>query len=202
MSIRWRNLLCGSALLLALYFGLPSLLNAAARQLMREDRLEPADAIAVLGGDPLGFREGHAAELYHHGFGRKLIISGLPFAWGGNTGDAKKRFLICRGVSEQDILVLPMAWNTRSEASNLLTMMQEQGWHSLIVVTSPYHARRALFTIERRARGRSQLKFYSSPIAPQPPEWQPDYWWRRRRDMFKTIREFLSWGNTLIGGWE
>lgn len=202
MTRRWFIGGTVGAVCLAVYFLLPQGLNAAARQLMREDSLKPADAIAVLGGDPLGFREGHAAELYHHGFGRKLIISGLPFAWGGNTGDAKKRFLICRGVLEQDILVLPLAWNTRSEASNLLTMMEERGWHSLIVVTSPYHARRALYTIERRARGRGQLKFYSSPIAPQPPEWQPDYWWRRRRDMFKTIREFLSWGNTLIGGWE
>lgn len=187
---------------LAVYLLLPHLLNAAAHQLMREDQLLPADAIAVLGGDPLGYREAHAAELYHRGLGRKLIISGLPFAWGGNTGDAKRRFLLCRGVLDQDILVLPMAWNTRSEASNLIAMMQEQGWHSMIVVTSPYHARRALYTIERRARANRQLRFYSSPIAATPPEWQPDQWWKRRRDVFKTVREFLSWGNTLVGGWE
>jgi uncharacterized SAM-binding protein YcdF (DUF218 family) len=202
MNIWLRRMLGLSAALVALWCMLPSVLNTAARQLMRTDPLEPADAIAVLGGDSLGIREGHAAELYHHGYGRKLIISGLPFAWGGNTGDAKRRFLNCRGVPDEAILVLPVAWNTRSEASNLQAMMVAQGWHSMIIVTSPYHARRALFTIERRVPEPSNLKFYSSPVPARPPEWQPERWWTRRRDVFKTVREFLSWGNTLLGGWQ
>ena len=88
--LRWSIVLLAAGMLL--FVGLPAVLNAAARQLMREDRLAPAEAIAVLGGDPLGFREGHAAELYHRGFGHKLIISGLPFAWGAIRETPKSGF--------------------------------------------------------------------------------------------------------------
>lgn len=185
--------------LLIVYFCLPALLNAAARQLMREDPLQPADAIVALGGDPLCLREQHAAELYHRGLGRKIIIAGLPFAWGGNTGDAKRVYLVCWGVPAADIVVLPEATNTRQEASTLHALMRRNQWHSMIVVTSPFHARRALFTIERHA---GELKFLSSPVAPAPPEWQPQQWWQRRKDVFVTVREFISWGNTLVGGWQ
>lgn len=197
MRLRVWLLLAG--LFPALWFGLPALLNAAARQLIRADALPAADAIIALGGDPLCLRERHAAELYHRGLGRKIVIAGLPFAWGGNTGDAKRRYLNCRGVPDADIVVLPVATNTRQEASTLQTMMRQNQWRSMIVVTSPYHSRRALFTMERRA---GEMRFYSAPVPAEAPEWRPAQWWMRRRDVFITVREFISWGNTLVGGWQ
>jgi uncharacterized SAM-binding protein YcdF (DUF218 family) len=197
---RWfRRILLTGGLLALVYVLSPLLLNAAARQLIREDVLPKADAIVALGGDALCMRERHAAELYHRGLGRKIIIAGLPFAWGGNTGDAKRRYLICRGVADADILVLPVATNTRQEANTLHQMMRQNQWHSMIVVTSPFHSRRALFTMER---GAGELKFYSSPVPAEAPEWRPAMWWTRRRDVFTTVREFISWGNTLVGGWQ
>lgn len=197
--MKWRAWLGLGGLLLALWLGLPGLLNAAARQLIRTDELPAADAIIALGGDPLCQRERHAAELYHRGLGRKIVIAGLPFAWGGNTGDAKSRYLICRGVPEADIVILPEATNTRQEASILHQLMRQNQWHSMLVVTSPYHSRRALFTMERHA---GELKFYSAPVPAVAPEWRPALWWTRRRDVYTTVREFISWGNTLIGGWK
>ena len=191
-------LLIGGLLALA-SVAAPRLLNAAARQLIRMDTLPKADAIIALGGDPLCLRERHAAELYHHGLGRKIVIAGLPFAWGGNTGDAKRRYLICRGVAEADIVVLPVATNTRQEAQTLHQVMRQNQWHSMIVVTSPYHSRRALFTMEQRAE---ELQFYSAPVLAEAPEWRPAQWWTRRRDVFITIRELIAWGNTLAGGWQ
>ncbi len=197
--MRLRGWFLALGLLAAFYFCLPSVLNAAARQLIRADSLIAADAIIALGGDPLCLRERQAAELYHRGLGRKIVIAGLPFAWGGNTGDAKRRYLICRGVPSADIVVLPEATNTRQEASTLQTVMRQNQWHSMIVVTAPFHSRRALFTMERHA---GELKFYSSPVPAEPPEWRPAMWWTRRRDVFITVREFISWGNTLAGGWQ
>lgn len=192
-------MLLAVTLVLLVYFCLPFVLNAAARQLIREDKLPAADAIIALGGDALCLRERHAAKLYHRGLGRKIVIAGLPFAWGGNTGDAKSRYLICRGVPAADIVVLPVATNTRQEASTLHQLMRQNQWRSMIVVTSPYHSRRALFTMERHA---GELKFYSAPVAATAPEWRPAQWWTRRRDVFTTVREFISWGNTLVGGWQ
>mgnify|MGYP000925352809 CR=1 FL=1 len=194
-----QRLLIAVTLLLLGCFCLPAWLNAAARLLMRDDGPQSADAIVALGGDPLCMREGHAAELYHRGLGRKIVVSDLPFAWGGTTGEAKRRFLVCRDVPAEDVVLLPPAYNTRQEADALQSLMQQQQWHSMIVVTSPFHARRALFTIERRA---TAFKFYSAPLPTAPPEWQPQRWWARRQDAAITVREFISWGNTLAGGWQ
>ena len=199
-SVRAGKWLVIAVLLSLIWLELPVLLDVAARRLIREDALpQTVDAIIALGGDPLCMRERHAAELYHRGVGRKIIIAGLPFAWGGNTGDAKRQYLICRGVSAADIVVLPVATNTRQEATTLQQLMRQNQWHSMIVVTSPYHSRRALFTMERHA---GNLKFYSAPVPATPPEWRPGQWWTRRRDVFKTVREWISWGNTLVGGWQ
>jgi uncharacterized SAM-binding protein YcdF (DUF218 family) len=103
------------------------------------------------------------------------------------------------GVAEADILMIRDTLNTRTEAKVLEKLMREQRWSSAIIVTSAFHSRRALFTVERAAR---DLTFYSSPVAPVAPEWQPDRWWSRRGDVFITAREFVSWANTLVNGWQ
>ena len=199
--IQWykRRLVVFGCLGLALYFLTPVVLNAAARRLLRTDDLQVADVIIALGGDPLCLRERQAAELYHRGLSRKIVVAGLPFAWGGNTGEVKRRYLVCRGVAEQDVVVLKEARNTRAEAATLAELMQERGWQSAIVVTAPFHSRRALYTLECRA---PQFKFYSAPLPACPPVWEPQQWWTRRRDLMVTLREFVSWGNTVAGGWQ
>jgi len=194
-----RRLLVISCVGLGLYLLTPAALNAAARHLVRIDELKPADAIIALGGDPLCWRERQAAELYHRGMGRQIVVSGIPFAWGGNTGEAKRRYLVCRGVPESDVVVLKEARNTRAEAAMLTELMQARGWHSAIVVTAPFHSRRALFTIERSA---PQLKFYSAPLPAEPRVWEAERWWTRRSDVTPTLREFVSWANTIAGGWQ
>lgn len=197
---RWkRRLLAFGCVGLGLYLLTPVALNAAARRLIRADELKPADVIIALGGDALCLRERRAAELYHRGLGHKIVVSGTPFAWGGNTGEVKRHYLVCRGVAEADVVVLKNARNTRAEAVSLAELMQANGWHSALVVTAPFHSRRALFTIERRA---PQFKFYSAPLPAEPPVWEPQDWWTRRSDVTTTLREFVSWGNTLAGGWE
>ena|SRR5581483_9287770 len=184
---------------LSLYFFTPAALNAAGRSLVRIDALQPADVIIALGGDVQCWRERQAADLYHHGMGRKIIVSGIPFAWGGHSGEAKRRYLVCRGVPADDVVVLKEARNTRAEAASLAELMQARGWHSALVVTAPFHSRRAMFTIERRA---PQFEFYSAPLPARAPFWEPQRWWTRRRDVTPTVREFFSWANTLVGGWQ
>src|SRR5581483_7791301 len=85
----------------------------------------------------------------------------------------------------------------RVEYHLLAQLMRERGLKSAIVVTDPFHSRRALHTIERAA---SDLTFYSSPVPPGPTVWRPERWWARRGDMYLTVREGIAWANTLLGG--
>lgn len=185
------------ALAVASYFFVPILLTAAARSLVRVDPLRQADVIIALGGDARCLREKRAAELYQQGLARHVIVSGVVSAWGVHTGDAAKRYVVSLGVPAGDVIVLRESWNTRREAVDVADLMRANRWQSALIVTSPFHSRRALYTFERYARG---FTFYSAPLASQPPEWQAERWWSRRGDMGFTVRELIAWANTLIGG--
>jgi len=194
---RW--LLLSAAGLMVLYLVAPPVLTAFARWLIRQDALAQADVVMALGGDARSLREREAAEFYRRGLARKVIVSGVPYAWGIHTGDTLKQYVLSLGVPEPDILVLRESWNTRREAIDLAELMRQHKWKSAILVTSPFHSRRALYTFRRLA---GEFTFSSAPVPARPPEWQPERWWTRRGDAERTVREFLAWGNTLVGGFQ
>lgn len=199
MSKLWfRRLLFCAVILIALYFLLPFLLNSLARGLIRRDALAPADVVIALTGDARCEREKYAAALYRQGLARKVFVGGLPVAWGIHTGDAAKRFLVQQGIPAADIIVLKDPWNTRLEADLLVQQMRQNGWRSALVVTDQFHSRRAMYTIEAVAR---DCQLSSQPLPNEQSRWRPEAWWTRRNDVWLTVRECLSWINTLAGGW-
>jgi uncharacterized SAM-binding protein YcdF (DUF218 family) len=187
------------ACLLLAYFLTPILLNKLAESLIRRDKLDKADVIVALGGDHRCNREKLAAELYHQGWASNVVVNGLKYAWGFHTGEVAKRYLISLGVPESNIWGASDSFNTRTEAVALEKLMRERGWRSAIIVTSAFHSRRAMYTVEKVA---PDLTFYSAPVPAVAPEWEPHRWWARRGDGFVTAREFVSWANTLVNGWQ
>jgi uncharacterized SAM-binding protein YcdF (DUF218 family) len=192
---RW--LLLGLVVLIMFYFLAPAVLTASACWLVRTDPLTQADVVIALGGDARALREREAAALYRRGLARKVVVSGVPYVWGMHTSDTRKQYVVSLGVPEHDVLALRDVWNTRQEAIALAHLMHQHRWKSAIIVTAPFHSRRALYTFQRFA---SDLAFYSAPVPARPPEWQPERWWTRRGDAGHTVREFLAWGNTLVRG--
>ncbi len=188
-----------SVCLSAVYFLTPVLLNEVAEGLIRDDSLVKADAIVALAGDYRSNREKRAAELWLQGWGDYVVVSGISYAWGFHTGEAARRYVMSLGVPGEKIFMISENLNTRAEARALDDLMRERGWNSAIVVTAAFHSRRATYTMERAAPGRS---FYSSPVPAGSPEWTPRAWWSRREDVYMTVREFTSWANTLMGGWQ
>ncbi len=198
---RWRFLIAGLALLL-LYFALPVVLTKLAGLLIRDDRSRlqgNADLIVSLGGSFHCERELVAAELFRQKRGAYVTVSGVPAGKYGHTADSLQRTMVAAGVPDERVLAMRDNFNTRTEAKTLVQIMRQRGWRRAIIVTSAFHSRRALFTIEREAR---DLEFYSVPVPPEGREWQPDRWWSRRRDAYLTVREILSWLNTGLRGWE
>lgn len=193
-----RAVIFAPVILLAAYFLIPAGLNWLALSLIRNDQVEEADLIVAMGGDLRCARERRAAELYNQGLGSKIVVNGLQYSWGVHTAEAGRRFVVKLGIPERDVLMTCDTYNTRTEAQELIKLMRKNGFRSAIIVTSSSHSRRALYTIERAA---PDFKFYSSPVPARPPEWQPQNWWTRRGDVYITIREFLSWINTLLDAW-
>jgi uncharacterized SAM-binding protein YcdF (DUF218 family) len=178
---------------------LPALLNTIGEALIRSEPVVRADLIIALGGDRYCLREKKAAEIYLEGYAKRIIVSGVQYIPGIHTGDWARNYVVGLGVKEADVIVLRETWNTREEAKRLTRLMRENGWSSALVVTSPYHSRRALYTLEKAA---PELRFTSVPVDPRHPEWRPEKWWTRRMDAGMTVREILAWINTLLRGWE
>lgn len=187
----------GAALLLLLYFLLPPGLTALATCLVRQDALAPADIVISLGGGGNCTRHIYAAELYRRGLAKKIMLTGLNFTRGEDEEKITRQFLVNLGIAEADIILLKNVRNTRREAEAVAQMMQAEHWQTALLVTDPYHTRRAHYTFQRTNAG---LTFVAAPLPPGPDVWQPERWWSRRGDMYATVRECLAWLNTLAGG--
>lgn len=101
-----------------------------------------ADALIVLGGEPSA-RPTEAARLYREGVAPLVFVSGV--------GDAasNKRVLMEEGVPEKAIRLEPDSVTTYTNARFLRPLLSRAGVHSALIVTSPFHTRRALATFRK-----------------------------------------------------
>lgn len=193
----WRRGAVLTIALLLLYWLLPVMLTWLASCLIRNDPLQPADIVIALGGGKPCVRLQYAAELYRRGLARKVLVTGIVAPPGSLAEEAARQQLVNLGIPPAEILVLKNTRNTRTEGEAIGRLMHEQGWQSALIVTDPSHTRRARYSLQRAA---PDLTFYAAPLPAAPGVWRAERWWSRRGDMYHTIREFLAWANTLIGG--
>ena len=55
--------------------------------------------------------------------------------------------LVSGGVPRESILLMPSSQNTPEESQNFLRMAQEKNWHSLLIMSMPYHQPRCFLSI-------------------------------------------------------
>lgn len=101
-----------------------------------------ADALIVLGGEPLA-RPQEAARLYREGMAPLVFVSGV--------GDhmESRRILIRNGVPDAAIRIEPDSFSTFTNALYLKPLLRSDGIRTALIVTSPFHTRRALATFRR-----------------------------------------------------
>ncbi len=116
-------------------------------ELLAGQQLQKADAIVLLAGDRY-HRVAKAADLYHAGYAPRIVLTSNADNWDYGSLPSKKlvsALLEC-GVPEQDILWEETAPHTRAEAESTFRIAREQGWKTLILVTTEYHQYRAFLT--------------------------------------------------------
>lgn len=109
----------------------------------------------ALGGD--SERDLYAAELYRLGLAPKIIMSGC-----GSSALQMAKRAVSAGVREGDILVENKSESTYQNALYSRDIVLKQGFRSAIVVTSPYHMRRARLAFERVFRNTGVKLLYCS----------------------------------------
>lgn len=100
-----------------------------------------------------------------------------------NCHDCANRIerLVAAGIDRARVVMLPeVVSNTRDEAAAALAECDRRGLHRLLVVTSPYHTRRARRIFDRAFRGREiQLGIVGAgSYSPA----RPEVWWKAPYD--------------------
>ena len=166
------------------YYQAESGLTLIGRYFSPSDQLSKADAIVVVSGSNERFT--HALSLYKEGFAPKLIFSGA--ASEGPTSNAKawKIAAIKEGVPEADIITEEKATNTYENAAFSKGIILDKKFKQIILVSSPYHQRRAYESFKK------VLKEYDVVIQNSPAtssSWKVDNWWQSKSGMQTTISE-------------
>jgi uncharacterized SAM-binding protein YcdF (DUF218 family) len=104
--------------------------------------MKRADALVVLGGEPLA-RPREAARLYLQGVAPRVFVTGI-----GDAG-AIRKVLVGEGVPASAVTLEGKARTTHANAVLLKPMLEEAKVHSALIVTSPFHTRRALATFRK-----------------------------------------------------
>ncbi|HEU4833259.1 MAG TPA: YdcF family protein [Pyrinomonadaceae bacterium] len=132
---------------------------AGAKFLITEAPLDKADAIVVLGGSATYKERTHeAARLLHEGRAPLILITNDNMRGPWSSAEQRNLYYYERsfeelekaGVRPQNIEVAATpAASTYEEAQVVREYAQQRGLHSMLIVTSAYHSRRALWVFSR-----------------------------------------------------
>ena len=145
-------------LLYALAFHSP-LLWWLALPLTSGGSLRPADAIVVFaGGVGESGRAGQgyververAAELYQNRLAGSVVFSS-GYVYALNETDVMKSLAVSLGIPPSAIVLETQARNTWENVHFTAAIAHQRGWHSLLLVSSPYHMRRSLLVFQKDA---------------------------------------------------
>jgi len=187
------------ALLLAVVF-LPASMAVAwigAKLLIVKAEVTKADAIVVLSGSSTYVeRTAWAAKLFREGRAPAVVLTNDGLISGWDKQELRNPFyyeLAQRRLQEQGVpadkiyIVSGSAAGTYEESLSIREFATSHNLKSLLIVTSAYHSRRALWSMRRACEGSGIQIGIDSP----PPGWQtpsPSVWWARR------------WGWKVVGG--
>ena len=176
---------CGLFLLVVFFaaaIGAALGLSYAGEWLSAADRPQKADAILVLGGD--FSRPFQAADLYRQGLARKIYVSvpvrkddyrlldeaGIAFP---RDEEVMRQVLLKKGVPASAIEYLGKDLISTAAEAQAARALFAKGAPKLLIVTSPYHLRRARMTFAD-ALPAADIRMIATSYDPFPSSWWKD----------------------------
>jgi len=176
-----------AVILVLLYIGHGYILDKAGKYLYYKDVMKPADVIVVLAGEETE-RVEYGVKLYQEGWARKdkIILAGGPVVWKYTWASLMKEQAVSLGIPKDAILLEDQSETTEEDARFTKQILDTHQYKSCILVTSPYHSRRA-YTIFKKIMGK-EITVISAPCNPS---WfRFDDWWKRRKDRANVLAEY------------
>ena len=151
-----------------------------------QSHLHKVDAIVAISGGDTVARTAAAVDLYNQGYAPWIIFSGAALDPNSPSNAAAMAQLAeNQGIPASHILLDQNSVNTEANASDVARIVQQHGFHSIILVTSPYHQRRASIVFTRALPGITILNHSSIDLS-----WRRSDWWATAYDRQLTLAEW------------
>lgn len=112
------------------------------------------DAIVVVSGGDTKARTAEAIKLYKQGYAPVIVFSGAAADKSGpSNAKVMQRQAMDAGVPWQATKIEERSETTGENAENTMRMAKQNGYKSIILVTSAYHQRRALLEFNYYGKG-------------------------------------------------
>lgn len=183
-----KRFLVGLLFFVAIVVGLLGLLFVGLPYyLAPQDKLVKADAIVAISGGETTSRTLEAVKLYDEGYAPTLILSGAASdPTSVSNAAAMKQIAVRAGVPATDILIEEDSVDTYENAQNTARIIKDKGMTSVILVTSPYHQRRAGIEFKRAlGKGVTVINHSTSDK-----NWRRSAWWKNNYSLNLTLSEF------------
>lgn len=152
------------------------------------DKLEKADAIVVVSGGDTVTRTAEGISLWKDGYAPMLVMVGAAADQGTSNAAVMRRQALAAGVPSSAILIEEKSTTTQENAEFLKPITDAAGIKRMILVTSPYHARRVKVTFQK-----TYGKDYTFIVHPAiDSKWRRSSWWHSADTTALTLDEFTK----------
>ena len=174
---------------------------AGAKFLITEVPLDKADAILVLSGSATYRERAHeAAKLFFEGRAPRILITNDNQRGPWSSADQRNLFFYERSLEELqkysvpaqsvEVVMTPVT-STYEEAEVMRDYAQQQGLHSILIVTSAYHSRRALWVFSKVFRD-TGIRVGLIGVKPGNQSPPPETWWLSVRGWEMVPTEYVK----------
>jgi uncharacterized SAM-binding protein YcdF (DUF218 family) len=192
---RFIAIVVGSAIVLLLlavvfFFGVGYYLSP-------QSKLVKADAIVAISGGETDARTQTAIQLYQEGYSSHLIFSGAASDPNGpSNAQAMADLAESGGVPPAAIQLDETSVNTGQNATNVAVIVRQSKYQSIILVTSPYHQRRADIAFQHALGSGFPIINHSSFDQ----AWRRSDWWATSYSRDLTYSELQKVAYQLVSG--
>ncbi len=153
-----------------------------------QGELQKTDAIVVISGGETKARTREGVDLYFQKYAPKIIFSGAAEDQdesGISNAQMMASIAIELGVSEDDMILEETSETTFENAQGVQKILQQNDWNSIILVTSPYHQKRAYFSF-KKVIGEDFVIINRSATDST---WRKNGWWRAGDGWYLSLNE-------------
>jgi len=181
------------AVLLVIFITHNLWLDSIAKFLIVNEELSPADVVVILGGGGQE-RVDRGVKLYKSDYGKKIIITGMPIQLTGlpitTWPQLAMNSALSMGVPKNAIITEERPTSTYEDAEYVKEDMLKGNFKSAIVVSSPYHMRRARMIFKKVFNDQRDITLMFSSADNE--KFQIHKWWTQENELTVVMTEYFK----------